>query len=182
MVQIQTHLPSSEESFEQGTAQPTVSFQDALTPEGVSTLTSFGGVVLSACLFGHNFQHLHQSGPEERPENLANGEFWKRHRKMDNILSSTFMFLPDHLRLPSGIRDMNVVFLHMNIHASSICLHQAAVATAEKHNISQSFVAQSRARSLMAAEEIANTMRLITHLDASDVSSPSSSDYIPCLF
>lgn len=65
---------------------------------------------------------------------------------------------------------MNVVFLHMNIHASAICLHQAAVLTAEKNNIAQSFIRQSRTRSLMAAEEIANTMRLVSHLDASNVS------------
>jgi hypothetical protein len=141
-----------------------------LTPEGASRISPFGGVILSACLFGHNFQHLHQTGPDERPEDLANGEFWKRHRKMDNVLSNTFMFLPDHLRLPGGLRDMNVVFLHMNIHASTICLHQAAVLTAEKNNISKSFIRQSRARSIMAAEEIANTMKLVSHLDASTVS------------
>jgi hypothetical protein len=86
------------------------------------------------------------------------------------VLSNTFMFLPDHLRLPKGLRDLNVVFLHMNIHASTICLHQAAVLTAEKNNISQSFVRQSRIRSLMAAEEIANTMRLVSHIDVSNVS------------
>lgn len=142
----------------------------ALTPEGASRISPFGGVILSACLFGHNFQHLHKTGSDEHPEDLANGEFWKRHRKMDNVLSNTFMFLPDHLRLPGGLRDMNVVFLHMNIHASTICLHQAAVLTAEKNNLSQSFIHQSRTRSLMAAEEIANTMRLVSHLDASNVS------------
>lgn len=66
---------------------------------------------------------------------------------------------------------MNVVFLHMNIHASTICLHQAAVLTAEKNNISKSFIRQSQARSLMAAEEIANTMKLVSHLDSSNMNS-----------
>lgn len=170
IIQIMTNLPASEESYELGIRQNTTSFQEALTAEGVSKITSFGGIVLSACLFGHNFEHLHQTGADERPEDLAEGEYWKRHRKMDNVLASTFMFLPDHLRLPGGIRDMNVVFLHMNVHASSICLHQAAVVTAEKHNLSQSVIAQSRSRSLMAAEEISNIMRLISHLDSSNVS------------
>jgi hypothetical protein len=165
-----TNLPASEEAFEQGNIQNTVSLQEALTPPGASQITPFGGVILSACLFGHNFHHLHQSGPDERPEDLDNGEFWKRHRKMDNVLSHTFMFLPDHLRLPSGLRDMNIVFLHMNIHASTICLHQAAIVTAERNKINLGFIRQSRDRSLMAAEEIANIMRLISHLDASNVS------------
>jgi hypothetical protein len=168
---IQTNLPASEESFESGIMEETITLKEAFTPEGASRITPFGGVVLSACLFGHNFQHLHKTGENERPEDLANGEFWKRHRQMDNVLSNTFMFLPDNLRLPGGLRDMNVVFLHMNIHASTICLHQAAVLTAEKNNISKNFIRQSRARSLMAAEEITNIMKLVSHLDASNVSS-----------
>jgi hypothetical protein len=169
-MQIQTDLPASEESFEKGVVQDTVSLSEALTPDGASKISPFGGVVLSACLFGHNFQHLHRTGPDERPDDLANGEFWKRHRKMDNVLSNTFMFLPDSLRLPSGLRDMNIVFLHMNIHTSTICLHQTAVLTAEKNRISRTFIRQSRARCLMAAEEIANIMRLVSHVDVLHVS------------
>jgi hypothetical protein len=113
-------MPSSDEAFELGIEQKTTSLADALTPNGAAKITSFGGIVLSACLFGHNTDHMFKKGPDERPEDLANGEFWKRHRRMDNVLSSTFMFLPDHLRLPSGIRDMNIVFFHMNIHTSAM--------------------------------------------------------------
>jgi len=89
---------------------------------------------------------------------------------MDNVLSNTFMFLPDHLRLPGNVRDMNVVFLHMNIHAASICLHRAAILMAKKHNIDPNFIEQSRNRNMMAAEEITNIMRLISHMDTSNVS------------
>lgn len=166
-----TNLPATEESFENGTEQATISLEQALTAEGASHISPYGGVVLSAALFGHNFQHLHRTGPNERPEDIANGEFWKRHRKMDNVLSNTFMFLPDHLRLPYGLRDMNTVFLHMNIHASSICLHQAAVQTAERHKTGSSVIRQSRSRSIMAAEEITNLMRLVSHVDATKVCS-----------
>jgi len=164
-----TNLPATEESFENGTEQATISLEQALAAEGASRISPYGGVVLSAALFGHNFQHLHRTGPNERPEDIANGEFWKRHRKMDNVLSNTFMFLPDHLRLPYGLRDMNTVFLHMNIHASSICLHQAAVQTAERHKTGSSVIRQSRSRSIMAAEEITNLMRLVSHVDATKV-------------
>jgi len=164
-----TNLPASEEFFESGTEQITISLAQALTAEGASHISPYGGVVLSAALFGHNFEHLHRTGPNEHPEDIANGEFWKRHRKMDNVLSNTFMFLPDHLRLPYGLRDMNTVFIHMNIHASSICLHQAAVQTAERHNKGSSVIRQSRSRSVMAAEEITNLMRLVSHVDSSKV-------------
>lgn len=151
--------------------------QKALTPEGASKLSSFGGVIVSATLFGNNYQHLRQKGPNERPEDLAHGEFWKRHRKMDNALSNTFMFLPDHLRLPQNIRDMNVVFLHMNVHAASICLHQAAILTAKKHKIDPNFIELSRNRNLMSAEEITSIMRLISHMDSSVVSSHGLPDF-----
>ncbi|CAG8962358.1 hypothetical protein HYFRA_00014155 [Hymenoscyphus fraxineus] len=166
-LKIHTNLPCSEGSFELGIPQSSVSLAEALTPRGAPTISPFGGVILSAALFGHNFQHLHQKGKNERPEDLADGDFWKRHRKMDNVLSNTFMFLPENLRMPKGRQDMNVVFLHMNIHASIVCLHQAAILTAERHNLDSRVIRQSRGRSLTAAQEIANIMRLISHIDAS---------------
>lgn len=164
-----TNLPASEEAFENGIRQETVSLEEALTPEGAAKVSPFGGIILSAALFGHNFQHLHRTGPNEKPDDLANGEFWKRHRKMDNVLSNTFMFLPDHLRLPQGLRDMNVPLIHMNIHASAICLHQAAILTAEKHKLDANFKRQCRSRSVTAAEEVVNIMRMITHVDVTQV-------------
>lgn len=176
-IQISTNLPASEESFENGVREETLSLQKALTPEGASKLSSFGGVVVSATLFGNNYQHLRQKGPNERPEDLAHGEFWKRHRKMDIALSNTFMFLPNHLRLPQNIRDVNVVFLHMNVHAASICLHQAAILTAKKHSIDSNFIELSRNRNLMSAEEITSIMRLISHMDTSVVSSHRLPDF-----
>ncbi|CAD6444977.1 262de15b-b350-4c43-8cdc-7ee8756edd8a [Sclerotinia trifoliorum] len=162
---IQTNMPCSDDAFDLGMEEKTCSLAEALTPEGASTISTFAGVVLSACLFGQNIEHMSKSGPEDGANDIANGEFWKRHRKLDNVLSSTFMFLPDSLRLPAGLRDPNIVFFHMNIHCSTICLHQGAVLTAERENISQALIQQSEARNLMAAEEVANLMRLISHID-----------------
>lgn len=163
-----TNLPSSEEAFELGIPQPGNSLADAMTPEGAGGLSPFGGVILSATLYGHNFDHLHRRGPDERPED-QNGEFWKRHRRMDNVLSNTFMFMPDHLRLPTGLRNMSIVFIHMNVHASSICLHQAAIMMAAKHKLTPSIRHHSHTRCLNAAEEITSIMRLICHVDVSTV-------------
>ncbi|RFU34969.1 hypothetical protein B7463_g1366, partial [Scytalidium lignicola] len=168
---IHTNLPASEQAFENGIEEKTPSLAEALTPEGASALSPYAGVILSACLFGHNFLHLQRTGPDEHPEDLVRGEFWKRHRRMDNVLSNTFMFIPEHLRLPQGIRDMNVVFLNMNIHTSTICLHQAAVLAAQKHNLDSKFIRQCQERNLMAAEEITNIMRLVTHLNAVEMPS-----------
>lgn len=141
-----------------------------MTPAGVSKISMFGSFILSACLFGHNFAHIHQTGPDDHPDDITNGEFWKRHRTMDNVLSNTFLFLPDNLRLPGGIRDMRTTFLHMNLHTAAICLHQTALITAERNNLDQNFIKHFRCRSLLAAEEITNIMRLVSHVDPSNVS------------
>jgi hypothetical protein len=170
-LQILTNLPSSEFAFEHGIEEETPSLAQAMTPGGATNISPFGGVIMSATLFGHNFEHLHRSGPNERPDDFARGEFWKRHRHIDNVLSNTFMFLPDHLRAPFVSQDMNVLFMHMNIHASIICLHQAAIVTAKRHNLEQNVIKTSRFRNLMAAQEITNLMRLCSHIEPTKVSS-----------
>jgi hypothetical protein len=53
---ISTNLPASEEAFENGVAENTISLQEALTPEGAAKISSFGGVIISATLFGNNYQ------------------------------------------------------------------------------------------------------------------------------
>lgn len=119
---ILTNLPSSEEAFYSGIEEAGITIKEAMTFEGASKMTSMGAVSVSACLFGHNYHHLHKPTQDDGPHDLANGEFWKRHRNMDNVLASTFMFLPDHMRLPNGLRDMNIVFFHMNVHTSAMCV------------------------------------------------------------
>lgn len=140
-----------------------------MTTEGAARVSPYAGVVLMACLFGHNWLHLHRPGQNDHPEDFLDGEFWKRHRKMDNVLSNTFMFLPERLRLPAGLHDPNIVFLNMNIHASTICLHQAAILKAEKHGLDPRIGKQSQARCRVAAQEIVNIMRLISHFNISEV-------------
>lgn len=178
--QILTNLPASEESFENGSVERTILLGEAMTPEGAANVTSFGGVILSVCLFGHHFQHLHKTGQDEHPDDYIKGEFWIRHRKMTNMLSKISMFLPDHLKLPRGFRDMKVVIINMNIHAADICLQEIAIKTAKQYQLDLAIVRQSRAQCLVAAEEIVGIMRLISHLDLLSVSSsPSSASTAP---
>ncbi|KAI1003466.1 hypothetical protein K3495_g4741 [Podosphaera aphanis] len=157
--EIFTNLPSSEAAFEVGVPETSTSLAQALTPEGTSRLSTYGCVLLTAAYFGHFFQHVRGTGPSNHPEDIQNGEFWKRHRRMENALSNTYIYLPDSLRLPAGIRDMNVIFIHMNIQASIIGLHRTAVTTAGRYNIDPVFVRQSQARTFMAAEEIVSILR-----------------------
>ncbi|KAI9674756.1 MAG: hypothetical protein M1817_001660 [Caeruleum heppii] len=161
---ISTNLPASEEAFESNIAQRTLTLKDAMTPAGAASLSACAGVVLMACLFGRNLVHLHRPDPDENEDDL-NGEFWKRHRQMDAVLSNTSLSLPSHLKLPSGINNPNIIFLNMNIHTSTICLHQAAIFKADKNRLAPSVSAESKIRCITAAAEIASIMRSISHMD-----------------
>lgn len=166
---ILTNLPSSDEAFDSSKPQETLSLSESLTPSGASKLSSFGGVVLLAYLFGRNLTHLHRPDSDNQDHNL-NGEFWKRHRNLDNILLNTSLSMPSHLKLPNGLASSSIVFTNMNIHTSTICLHQAAIYKAEKNSLPSSVSAESKVRCITAANEIASIMRMISHMDLSAVS------------
>lgn len=166
---ILTNLPASEEAFEKSKAQKTQTLEEALQSSGASSLSSYSGVVLMACLFGRNLIHLHRPDTDDKDNDL-NGEFWKRHRHMDNILLNTSLNLPNHLKLPSGLSSPNIVFTNMNIHTSTICLHQAAIYKADKNKLPATVSKESKLRCITAANEIASIMRMISHLDLSGVS------------
>ncbi|RMX72823.1 hypothetical protein D0869_14225 [Hortaea werneckii] len=163
---IMSVLPANEDAYLIGKAESTLTLAEALSPDGTPYLSSFAGVVLLGCLFGRNLTHLHRPDPGEREDDL-NGEFWKRHRSMDNILLNIALALPDRLRLPMGISDPNVVFTNMNIHTSAICLHQAAIFKAEKNRMHARVSQESKIRCITAASEIASIMRQISHIDVS---------------
>ncbi|KAI9644866.1 hypothetical protein NHQ30_006893 [Ciborinia camelliae] len=163
---IASDLPSSEEAFDMSKPERTQTLTDAMSPQGASKLSPFAGIVLMASLFGRNLLHLHRSDPDARDNDL-NGEFWKRHRNMDNILQNTSHSLPFHLKISHGMANPNIVFMNMNIHASTICLHQAAIFKAEKNRLPDSVATESIARAIDAAKKIANIMQLISHMDLS---------------
>jgi hypothetical protein len=164
-----TNLPASDESFVNCKTEQTLPLSDVLSGEGTSTLSSFAGVVLLACLFGRNLHHLHRASANDRDHDL-NGEFWKRHRHLDNILLNTSLSLPSHLRLPEGINDANIVFCNMCIHTSTICLHQAAIFKAEKNSMPSQIAAEGKRRCIIAADQITNIMKMICHMDLTIVS------------
>ncbi|KAL8865360.1 MAG: hypothetical protein Q9198_009359 [Flavoplaca austrocitrina] len=162
---IRSNLPANEQNYEQSNEQASIPLSGSITLEGAANLSPFAGIVFMAHIFGRNLTHLHQPGSNERDDDLQ-GDFWKRHRALDNTLLHTSLSLPPHLRLPAGVRDVNVVFINMSIHTSTICLHQAAMFKADQNKLPQSIIDQSSTRCLLAATEITNIMRLICHLDS----------------
>lgn len=166
---VMTNLPASEEAFNLSRPEQTQTLADAMSPAGATKLSAFGGIVLMATLFGRNLTHLHRPDVDDRDHDM-NGEFWKRHRLLDNILLNTSLCLPSQLKLPAGLNDPNNVFTNMNIHTSTICLHQAAIFKADKNILPPTVSAESKVRCITAANEIASIMRMTSHMDLSAVS------------
>ncbi|KAL1634689.1 hypothetical protein SLS56_002091 [Neofusicoccum ribis] len=165
---IATNLPTVDEAFETSKPEGSISLEQALQPGGASKLTPFGGVCVMAAMFGRNLLHLHRPTNDEREEDL-NGEFWERHRRLDNLLLSMALSLPEDMRLPRGINQPNTVFMNMKIHTSIICLHQAAIFKADKNRMSAYISQESKIRCITAATEIAGIMRLIAHIDTTNM-------------
>ncbi|RYO73852.1 hypothetical protein DL766_010638 [Monosporascus sp. MC13-8B] len=165
---VMTNLPATEGSFDMSRPEQTQTLAESTSLSGAAKLSSFGSIVLMACLFGRNLVHLHRPDADDRDHDL-NGEFWKRHRNMDNILLNTSLCLPSHLKLPAGLNNPNIVFANMNIHTSTICLHQAAIFKADKNRLPSSVSAESKVRCITAANEIASIMRMVSHMDLSSM-------------
>ncbi|KAB5580809.1 fungal-specific transcription factor domain-containing protein [Coniochaeta sp. 2T2.1] len=162
---IMSNLPCSEEAFEMSRPETTLTLPESMTPAGAGKLSSFGGIVLMACLFGRNLNHLHRPDADDGDDDSMNGEFWRRHRTLDNILLNTSLCLPPQLKLPAGLQSANVIFTNMCIHTSTICLHQAAIFKADKMRMPGTVSGESKIRCITAANEIASIMRMISHLD-----------------
>ncbi|KAJ4421687.1 hypothetical protein N0V85_000072 [Neurospora sp. IMI 360204] len=161
---ILSDLPASDEAYDLSRPEETQSLNDVTLHTGPGKLTSFGGVILLAYLFGKNLIHLHRPNEDDRDHDL-NGEFWKRHRHMDNILLNVSLCMPSALKLPQGLGNPNVVFTNMCIHTSTICLHQAAIFKADTNNLPASVGTECKMRCITAAHEIASIMRMASHLD-----------------
>jgi hypothetical protein len=166
-----TDLPASEEAFDKSMPMSTGSLDEAMTSNGAANLQSLGLVVLTAAMFGRNLLHLHRPGPNDNDSDI-NGGFWNRHRQIEQVLLQTSLALPGHLRLPSGLKNPNVVFANMCIHTSVICLHQAAIFKAGKYRLPASVSNESKIRCVTAAAEIASIMRMISHMDLDSVGLP----------
>lgn len=160
---VTTRLPCTEASFQSETEEKTVTLQEAVTS---STYSSFSGALIICHIFNMILKHVHRPRPNDRPEDVEYGEFWKRHRDIDNTLTGAFMFMPENFRLPRNLRDPVAVHTNLNLHASVICLHNAAVDRADMHNLPEHVKKASMDRISTAAQEIVNIMKLTSHVNA----------------
>ncbi|RMD43668.1 hypothetical protein DV735_g1417, partial [Chaetothyriales sp. CBS 134920] len=163
---IRTNLPATDDSFRTGQEEQTQTLAKVLNGEHTDTISSFTGVILLATIYGRNLTHLHRPTELDNDHDL-NGEFWKRHRDLDNILLKISLSMPLALRPPAALSDPNAIFCNMNIQTATICLHQAAIFKAEKNRLPAQVSGESKRRCIVAADQITNVMKMVSHLDLS---------------
>ncbi|KAK8027583.1 hypothetical protein PG991_004639 [Apiospora marii] len=156
--EVTTHLPCSEAAFRSGEEAKGCTLNEALKGYPYS---SFASSVVICHFFNEILKHVHRPRPDDFPENYEFGRYWTRHRELDNTLSSAFMFLPECFRLPDHFQDRTAIHINLNLHASIICLHHAAIDKVDKHKLPNHLKKASQTRLLTAAQEIINIMRTI---------------------
>lgn len=128
----------------------------------MKSLSLFAAATVIATIFGRTVTHLHRKDLEEGEQIDSDLRFWRRHDYLDNILLNTLQYLPDHLQIRSGLSNPRIVLLHINIQASTICLHQAANFKASSSpNRDGDRLEESKARCLGAMENMLTILRLV---------------------
>ncbi|KAI0194187.1 hypothetical protein F4808DRAFT_464600 [Astrocystis sublimbata] len=156
--------PPNEAAFQSGEPMNTCSIHDVF--KGGHSYSSFSGSIVVCHLFNLILKHAHRPKQNDNPEDYEYGDYWKRHRDIDNTLSSAFMFLPDSFRLPENYRDLTAINTNLNLHASIICLHHAALERIDTYSLPDSIKRISHDRLSAAAQEIVNIMKLTSHVSA----------------
>ncbi|KAI1213052.1 fungal-specific transcription factor domain-containing protein [Annulohypoxylon truncatum] len=162
--EVTTMLPTSEYAFENGEKEETYSIHEAFKGQPYS---SFAGAVLICHIHNQILKHVHKPKPTDNPDNYEFGEYWQRHRDLDNTLSSAFMYLPQSFRLPENYRDPIALHTNLNLHASIICLHHSAIERIDAYKLPDSVKKACQDRLTTAAQEIVNIIKLTSHVNTS---------------
>ncbi|KAH8646722.1 fungal-specific transcription factor domain-containing protein [Xylariales sp. PMI_506] len=160
---VDTRLPISDEAFVNNTMERTGTLASLLRHDA-SEYSAFAGKIVAAHLFHKTMEHTSRNLPNDKPEDLKNGPYWKRHRQIDNDLTNFKTGLPSSLRLPRNFRCYSAAFINIIIHTSTICLHRAALWKMRSLEVPDHITYQSDNRLLPAAQEILGILRIIPDL------------------
>jgi hypothetical protein len=166
-----TRLPASEAAFASGQEETAPFLYEVMKGAPYSGFTGF--LVINEMLKSI-MSHVHLIKSSDRPEDAINGAFWQRHRRLDNQLSTLFLFMPESFRLPDNIRDPLATYINLNFHACVICLHHVALEKIETHQLDDSLRKECHSLLKNAAEEIASIAKLTSHRSSLFVRDPVS--------
>lgn len=161
--QVHTLLPVTEEAYQDCVETGTMTLSEAMDSRNVANLPPLAaGIVLTAEV-GRKLKLLQQDDIAN-PGRLPQDSFWQKINWLDDTLHYAFS-VPPHLAASGFNHTPILTFLHMCAPSSTILLHQAAEEQASAHGITPSSLMESQALRLAAAEMVASTMRLASHVD-----------------
>lgn len=140
------------------------SLSDAIEHGLLETAPTSAGSVVAAHMMGQIMDHCNivkESAMRPDPDRTT---LRKDHRRLDKILTDIFLQLPRHLRFSTAQQGSSVAFFNICLHSASIYLHLAALdACLDEDKVGH------RRRCRSAAGEVLLIMRMMIHLDASQV-------------
>jgi hypothetical protein len=132
-----------------------------LTDQGIKNLDLFAATAMIAAVVGRTLTHFHRKEIDEGSREDPDSAFWRRHQSLDKVLLNTLEHLPPQLQIGSSLLNPAAVQLHINIQASTICLHQAAIFKARTLSNMGYDVVESKMRCLGAAETMMTILRVV---------------------
>jgi hypothetical protein len=156
--QICTSLPVSEDAFENGREEQTISMREAL-----QTHSPLQSSLAARVLAGHAFyQAAVIDNQADDAHNGANDGYWTKHREVENELLSLMVRLPRSLQLPQSSACQQAIFVNVLIHSATMCLHKTAIRrTRGQEGFEVDYHRrESRSRMLAAAAQVLAVFRL----------------------
>ncbi|KAG0646173.1 Citrinin biosynthesis transcriptional activator ctnR [Hyphodiscus hymeniophilus] len=160
---IHTRLPAPEEAFQSCTETLSPFLREAMTLEGAATLSPFAGLVAMTGICSQRLTNIRRFGLA----NTDHREFWRTGTLDSNLVRP--LIIPSHLRVPAPKWDPNLYFLNMVGHASTIGVHQMALAMAGADSLHRDAMRDSERVRVESAIEIASIMRSSCHVDLSAI-------------
>ncbi|KAK9463551.1 uncharacterized protein V1516DRAFT_645005 [Lipomyces oligophaga] len=168
---IVTGLSSSEEAFETGNKESPLMIDDCLAPNSRNkfpqSLSPFAAKILIIVIIARIHKHLHRGERAAAKSAQQPPEFYERFHSLDNLIHQIVLKLPDRLKRSFGAISPEIAQLHMTIHASVICLHQATVLRSWNDSSKVNELESSKQRCMQASSEMAEVMRQCSHFGAS---------------
>ncbi|KPM37238.1 hypothetical protein AK830_g9317 [Neonectria ditissima] len=162
---IQTLLPASEEAYEVGIQEPSVTLTQAVNHEEVRC-SAYACKIVATYLFHECLDHTYQDYTDVNSADVRNSVFWKRHQELNNALATAFVTLPEHLRNPERSNYRDAVTINLQLHTAAICLHRIGAARAKKYGSPRDILSATQARLLPAAYEIFNIVASLADVNA----------------
>ena len=153
-IQIQTLLPVSDESFQSGVEESSVSLHDALHDASVR-YPPFACRVLVAHLYHECLDHTFKTYTDDgTADDLGKSEFMRNHKRLQSRLELMFAVLPNHLRFSERFESGAAVSVSLCLHSATISLYRYFTARARRNKLDARLISDAETRMLDSAGEI----------------------------